>query len=476
MTFSRRVILKSLAAAAAAGSTAGGLFGAAHRPFHSALADPAPAATGLAPAAAPAAAEPDSDEFFIFICAGGGWDVTLWSDPRNEKRGIIDPATNLNVDVSGIKRWIEAPFDGGTKTFKPLQPSGSPLLLGPAIGDLLDFADRLTVVNGLAMNTVSHPDGTIFSATGRHSNAGRVVAPSIDTMMANEFGRSRMFPALSAGFPSYYVGSDLDRRAVPLRVGSIAAVTRLLSRAEAYEMSEDRAAVTALLSEEASDLAARSAGPDQLRGLSVQYKALQKMIGGSLEEVFSVPALQRAHPQFNYNGRFAGQAAVSAAFAIEAMRRSLVRCVSFLSGGFDTHTSNYRLQPAALQEMFDLIAGLLRALDRTPHPTRPGAKLSDHAHILVVSEFCRTPQINQAGGRDHYPNNSALIISPRLRHPASFGKSDADELLPAAVPGFSDGPRPVGPPDVLATFVQAMGVDPRKYLRDGEVIKELLKT
>src|SRR6185503_2204259 len=110
-----------------------------------------------------------------------------------------------------------------------------------------------------------------------------------------------------------------------------------------------------------------------------------------------------------------------------------------------------------------------------PHPTRTSDKLADHTHILVVSEFCRTPQINQAGGRDHYPNNSALVISPRFRHPLAFGRSDLDELLPAPVGGFSDGPRPVAPPDVLATFVHAMGIDPRRYLRDGEVVKELLR-
>ena len=34
-----------------------------------------------------AAAKHASDELFIFIHASGGWDVTLWSDPRNERAG-----------------------------------------------------------------------------------------------------------------------------------------------------------------------------------------------------------------------------------------------------------------------------------------------------------------------------------------------------------------------------------------------------
>jgi len=35
-------------------------------------------------ALAQAATKENEGEFFVFIHASGGWDVTLWSDPRNE--------------------------------------------------------------------------------------------------------------------------------------------------------------------------------------------------------------------------------------------------------------------------------------------------------------------------------------------------------------------------------------------------------
>jgi uncharacterized protein (DUF1501 family) len=91
-----------------------------------------------------------------------------------------------------------------------------------------------------------------------------------------------------------------------------------------------------------------------------------------------------------------------------------------------------------------------------------------------MSEFCRTPQVNLASGRDHYPNNSALVISPRFRGNTVFGKSDPEQVLPVATRMFSDGERAMAPPDLLATFLSAFGVDPRKYLRDGEPVPELL--
>jgi hypothetical protein len=46
--------------------------------------------------------------------------------------------------------------------------------------------------------------------------------------------------------------------------------------------------------------------------------------------------------------------------------------------------------------------------------------------------------------------------------------------LPRPSGKFADGDRALTPADLLATFVGAFGVDPRKHMRDGEVIKELL--
>ena len=78
-------------------------------------------------------------------------------------------------------------------------------------------------------------------------------------------------------------------------------------------------------------------------------------------------------------------------------------------------------------------------------------------------------------GRDHYPNNSALIISKKFKGNTVFGKADDKQLLPVdqETPSFVEKRAPT-PADVLATFLGAFGIDPRKYMRDGEVIKEIL--
>jgi uncharacterized protein (DUF1501 family) len=326
------------------------------------------------------------------------------------------------------------------------------------------------------MNTVSHPDGTAFSATGRHLVGGRVPASSIDTVIANELGKEQTFPVVSVQFPSSYAGDNLDRRVVPLTVGNVSTLSRALTRSGLYDSEAERDEVTALLSKEAHDIAQRSEYPDTMQGMSVQLDGLRTMLGAKLQDIFSVPGLQRAQPQFNYRARFAIGTAVNAAFAIEAMKRNVVRCVSFSQGGFDTHNQNYKTQAQVQQELFDTVAVFLRTLDQTPHPTLTGRKLADTTHVLVISDFCRTPQINTGQGRDHYPNNSALVISPRFRGNVVFGVSDKEQLLPKHAKRFSDGERAVAPPDVLATMLASIGVNPRTYMRDGEVVPELLRT
>lgn len=451
---SRRSFLKAMAGAGAASIVSAPLF--------SAVAGP----------------NADDGEFFIFIHALGGWDVTLCTDPRFEEGAIIDPASTLNTDTSVIRNWKNGgTLSDGGMTFEPIRPAGTPFVFGPTLGDLLRHAKRLTLFNGLATNTVSHPDGQTYAVTGRHLNGGRPNQSSIDCCLANELGTEQLLPVLSVQFPSYSLGAQMDARVTPLRISSIGTVSKSLTRSTLYDTQDERTKVSMMLSEEAKDLAALANDPEAYQALSLQYQSLTNLMGKGMADAFSAAALAQKHPELNI-AKLKTQAdgATNAAFALEAFRQNMARCVSFVFNGFDTHFSNYRNQALVQQEMFDTIASLIDQLDAIPHPTKPQSKLSEHTHILITSDFCRTPQINLAKGRDHYPNGSAIVISPKLKGNQVYGKTDPEQLLPANAGTFIDGERPVAPPDVLATFIGAFGVDPQKYFREGEIVKELLST
>lgn len=428
-----------------------------------------------------------TDQYFIFIHASGGWDVTQWSDPRNAIQGLVTPASTLNMDPTDMPQWkpkaISTP-DGDGETFQIVQPSGCKIPFGPGIGELVNHFDKICLINGIEMNTVSHPDGTVFCATGRHLAGGRASQPSIDTIVANEIGTGQTLPVVSVQFPSWFVGTDLDPRAIPIRIGSVSQVASSLNRPTAYDQQADRDIVTALLTGEAEEIAKASHLPGSINALDLQYQTLQKMLNssgadGPIKDVFNSTSLKAAQPALSPDLKkadgslyyqFYRNNVLNAAFAIEAMKRDLVRCVSFVLGGLDTHNANYQDHGATLSELFTVISRLVDGLE--------AANLLAKTHIFVFSDFCRTPQINISGGRDHYPNNSALIISPKMKGNTVFGSTDAEQLLPVAadIKGISDGPRAPTPADVLATLLTATGMEPRKFLREGEAMTDLIVT
>ena len=81
--------------------------------------------------------------------------------------------------------------------------------------------------------------------------------------------------------------------------------------------------------------------------------------------------------------------------------------------------------------------------------------LLDSTLIVWMGEFGRTPRINGAQGRDHYPNAwSTVLAGGGIKGGQAFGKTSAD--------GNKVETRPVSVSDFLATVCLALGIDPLK--------------
>src|SRR5205085_1643575 len=84
-----------------------------------------------------------------------------------------------------------------------------------------------------------------------------------------------------------------------------------------------------------------------------------------------------------------------------------VRCVEVTLDGWDTHANNHvlhRERLAVLDPAFSALVGDLKdhgLLERTV--------------VLCAGEFGRTPKINAAGGRDHWPNGFSLALAGACR-------------------------------------------------------------
>jgi len=127
-----------------------------------------------------------------------------------------------------------------------------------------------------------------------------------------------------------------------------------------------------------------------------------------------------------------------------------VRAIEVSLNGFDTHVNNFNGQKTQADILDPAFASLMTDLrDRD---------LLDSTIVLCISEFGRTPSINPAGGRDHWPNwFSCVVAGGGFRRGLVVGET------PATVnEGGKKKPRPTDPitiPQLYATIMHAMGID-----------------
>lgn len=87
--------------------------------------------------------------------------------------------------------------------------------------------------------------------------------------------------------------------------------------------------------------------------------------------------------------------------------------------------------------------------------------LLDETLLAMYGEFGRTPQINKAGGRDHWgPCQSAVLAGGGIRGGTVYGASDAHAAYPKS--------KPVAPEDLLATMYHALGLPPQTEIHDPQ--------
>jgi uncharacterized protein (DUF1501 family) len=91
--------------------------------------------------------------------------------------------------------------------------------------------------------------------------------------------------------------------------------------------------------------------------------------------------------------------------------------------------------------------------------------LLDTTLVVATGEFGRTPRLNAAGGRDHWPGVwSAALAGGGIRGGQVIGASDRN--------GGEPVDRPVNPAEFVATMYQSLGIDPKAQVltSDGSSI------
>lgn len=185
-------------------------------------------------------------------------------------------------------------------------------------------------------------------------------------------------------------------------------------------------------------------------------KAFDMLLTPSVRDAFD---LERESPKQRaaYGDHICGQSVLMARRLTEAgVPMVTVYCAAGdLNGSagdhFDTHGNNFnRLKNNMLPPLDQASFALLEDLEQR-------GRLDDTL-VCWLTEFGRTPKINNGAGRDHFPNcYSVAFAGGGIQGGQVYGKSDAFGSEPA-----EDG---CGPEDLHATIFAAMGIDRRLEIR-----------
>jgi uncharacterized protein (DUF1501 family) len=146
-----------------------------------------------------------------------------------------------------------------------------------------------------------------------------------------------------------------------------------------------------------------------------------------------------------------------------------VRCVEVTLSGWDSHANNHSIHREQLGILDPAFSALIRDLKERD--------LLKKTVVICAGEFGRTPRVNPAGGRDHWPSGYSLAIAGGgIRGGFALGETDPE--------GVRDPRDPVSIADVHATVLAALDLDslrenvtPQKRpikLSQGQPIEALL--
>lgn len=374
----------------------------------------------------------------IVVLANGGWDPLVVLDP---KPAVASPtaAPGQLARIGNIPLW-DHPSRSNVRSF--FETHGS----------------RVAVINGIQVSSFIHPDCMRRMLTGGPSDR----RPDIGSIVAYELGRTLPIPYLALG-ANAIAGPYGDLAG---RVGMTRQLAALIRPATNAYALPGGAAATRFEPNPAEQTALdnyQSATIDRLRATRGMQGSNQRAIS-AFERSFSPQTralLERNWTSMRDPSQLSESLEPQIDVAINALQQNISKAVLLQADGWDTH-QNTALQSGLYQQLFASLSALAAGLTR--------ANLQDKTVVVVVSEMGRTPRLNGAMGKDHWPVTSALCFGPGILGNRTLGaSSDSLESQPislqtgARLDGAMGGVQ-LQSGNLLAELLETVGVDSAVYL------------
>jgi uncharacterized protein (DUF1501 family) len=415
-------------------------------------------------------------------CAG--WLPALASevaqDPRRRRHCIL---LWMSGGPSQTDTFDMKPGHANGGQFKEIATSVPGLRFSEHLPKLAAHGDQLAIVRSLSTKEGDHARGTHVVRTG-HPPMGEVAFPSIACALAKELaGATSLLPNYVSVAPQQQISPAafgpgfLGQSYAPAIVGATGAAQPNASegslaqlKLEDLELPPGVNAEQAVRRMEIWDTLQRKffdgrsgAGFDAHNAL---YRKAANMMKPEVRAAFDLSG-EPEDVRRRYGTGLFGQGCLLA-------RRLVERGVPFVEVGlgeglgWDTHQDNFTQVRRLSEELDAGWATLMTELKERG--------LLESTTILWISEFGRTPAINNTAGRDHFPAAwTCVFAGGGIRGGQAYGRTSAD--------GTTVEENKVAIGDVLATLCAALGVPPDNEnvtqdrpikLAEGVPIRDLL--
>jgi hypothetical protein len=305
------------------------------------------------------------------------------------------------------------------------------------MGDLIHHWDRMAVVRGMSMNTLTHEVGMRYFLTGRPPAGLQARGSSAPTVLAGELGENHDVPNLAVRVESY--NENRPDHASALIVDGVPSLLDTLRARDPSVSNEELDAINRLLASHAECDAVEMSRFVQSSEMARQRSQL--VLESALDRRFDFQARtdEMAEVRDHYGIPASGATglttpAAQAALAATALKTGLSRCVSIeMARALDTHFDNWATDQGPQQQAgFDALARLVEDLASSEYRDT-GSSWLDHTVIVGFSEFSRTPMINAAEGRDHSLTNACFAMGGPVRGGRIIGASSDVGMTPLRV-------------------------------------------
>jgi hypothetical protein len=365
--------------------------------------------------------------------------------------------------------------------FRPIQTATPGIHIGEHMPLLSRQTHRLAIVRSMHHNSSAHGKGMYWNLTG-HAPPQAAAAvnlppsrhdwPSLPAMISKFRSSPRGVPrAVRVPYPLVDNGTlQAGEYGGWLGVGFDPIVIRTPGGTEYGGVSRSLGSAVLKLSDDldTSRLAARRTllgnlekplGSDADFGTHEHFRQLASdmLMTSAVKRAYD---LEKEHPRVreSYGDHICGRSMLLARRLAEAGVPIITVCCAAgdLNGSvgdhWDTHGDNFNRLKNTMLPVFDRgAAALLNDL------AERGSL--DDTLVVVLTDFGRTPRINGAAGRDHYPGVYSVALAGGGIHGGQvYGSSDKHGAFPA-----TDA---CGPADLHATIFNALGISPRATIHD----------